>query len=109
MSEKMQIETPKANRGFDPEKVEEAFAQLVSVFQEQKLTVGEIIIAYGNLGYTLGASIEGYAGQGPSIEELEKLYYQNPTIGVSLMLQSIMVTTWFDDYMNNTDKLKEQK
>jgi len=83
---------------FDPEKVNRAFENLVKVFQDEKLTVGEIIIAYGNLGYTLGASIEGFDKNGPTIEELKKMYYTNPSVGVAMMIQGIHVTSWYSDW-----------
>lgn len=83
---------------FDPEKVNRAFEKLVQVFQDERLTVGEILIAYGNLGYTLGASIEGFDKEGPSIEELQKMYYMNPSAGVGLMIQGIHVTSWYSDW-----------
>ena len=50
---------PKPRLKFDPEKVSDVYEKLVEVFQDAKLTTGEILIAYGNLGYTLGASIQG--------------------------------------------------
>ncbi len=85
---------------FDPEKVEQCYAEIVEVFRKYKLRVGEILIAYGNLGYTLGASIEGYAEKGPGAEELKKLYYTRPTPGLGLMLQGLTITAWYDMYAN---------
>ena len=83
---------------FDPDKVNRAYEKLVKIFQDEKLTVGEILIAYGNLGYTLGASIEGHQGEGPTTEELQRMYYTNPTPGVALMIQGIHVTSWYGDW-----------
>jgi hypothetical protein len=83
---------------FDPEKVNRAYEKLVQIFQDEKLTVGEIIIAYGNLGYTLGASVEGFKEKGPTIDELNKMYYSNPTLGVALMIQGITVTSWYENW-----------
>jgi len=83
---------------FDPDKVNRVYEKLVNIFQEEKLSVGEIIIAYGNLGYTLGASIEGYDGEGPSLEELTKKYYSDPTLGIALMIQGITVTSWYSSW-----------
>jgi hypothetical protein len=34
------------------------------------------------------------SGNGPSYEELNKQYYSNPTIGVALMLQSLILSSW---------------
>ena len=83
---------------FDPEKVNRVFERLVDIFQEEKLTVGEIIIAYGNLGYTLGASVAGYTDKGPSMEELNKMYYSQPSLGVALMIQGMTVTSWYGEW-----------
>ena len=97
MSNQIKIENELPKEA-DEEKIGTIFSECVEAFQKGKPNVGEILLAYGNLGYTLGASIEGFDGKGPSIEELEKMYYENPTVGVALMLQGILVTTWLDDY-----------
>lgn len=95
---------------FDPDKVNRVYEKLVEIFQEEKLTVGEIIIAYGNLGYTLGASIEGYHEKGPSPEELEKLYYSHPTLGVALMVQAMTVTGWYEQWeKQQVNKVQDTK
>jgi uncharacterized protein YejL (UPF0352 family) len=78
------------------DKVKDLVEDLIAAFQKHKPNVAEIIVAYGNVAYTLGTSIEGYQDKGPSVEELEKLYYTNPTIGVALALQGAMITTWLD-------------
>ena len=83
---------------FDPEKVDQAYQKLVQIFVEEKLTAGEIIIALGNLTYTLGASMEGYKDKGPSLEKLKEMYYTNPTLGVAMMLSGITQTSWYSSY-----------
>lgn len=60
------------------------------------MNTGEIIIALGNLEYTLGASIDGYKGKGPGIEKLKELYYSSPSVGVAMMLNGITVTSWYE-------------
>ena len=89
---------------FNSEKVNNVYEKLVQTFQEAKLTTGELLIAFGNLGYTLGASIEGYSDKGPSIEELKKKYYEGATVGVALMLQSYHIVEWFDQYQEEAKK-----
>ena len=96
----MKIDKPDKTLEFDPSKVNQAYEELVAVFQKYKLGVGEILIAYGNLGYTLGASIDGHAEQGPNTEELQKLYYSNPTVGVAMMLSGLTITSWYETYSN---------
>lgn len=84
-----------------PEEVDSAYVELVQVFQKHKLTVKEILLVYGNLGYTLGASIEGYEeGKGPNEQQLYSMYYTKATPGVALMCQGINITTWLDDINN---------
>ncbi len=92
---------------FDPDKVEQALSDLIDVFQKHKLRVGEILIAYGNLGYLLGAAAEGYVGKGPGVEELKQSYYTKPTPGVGLMLQGLTISSWYDQYANI--KIEEDK
>lgn len=91
---------------FDPDKSSELLKRLLEVFQDQecKPTVEEILVTYGCLGYSLGASIEGYDTTGPDIEELKKEYYSNPKVGTALMLQGILVTTWLQDHKEQTKK-----
>lgn len=89
---------------FDPEKVSDLHDKILEMLQDARPTVGELIILYGNLGYALGASIDGYTEKGPSPEELEKLYYSNPTIGVAMMLQGMTVSSWYEDW----EKIKLQ-
>ena len=98
MSENREIE-------FSPEKVSEGHEKIVEVFRELGLTIGEIIVLYGNLGYTLGASIAGYEEKGPSPEELEKMYYEGngskrKQLGVALMQQGMLCTSWYDSWKN---------
>lgn len=88
---------------FDPDKTSEALTEIVEVFKKYKLRAGEIAIVYGNLGYTLGASIAGYQGTGPGdIKELERLYYTSPTLGIALMLQGMQITTWYESHKEMT-------
>lgn len=90
---------PEKSLKFDPDRCSKVYEELIEVFQKHKPTVGEIIIALGNLTYTIGASIEGYGEKGPGIEEVQKLYYTNPErIGVALMAQGLTTTTWYEDW-----------
>lgn len=94
-----ELERPEKTLSFDPERCNQLYTKLVEVFQEIKPTVGEIIIAYGNLGYTLGASIGGFSDKGPGLEDLKRLYYSEPgRLDVALMLQGLTVTTWYEDW-----------
>ena len=99
---------PPKTLGFDPEKCSKLLEQLVDAFTEVKPTVGEILVIYGNLGYTLGASIEGHKGSGPNIKEVKKRYYSEPSVGNALMVQGIEITNWFQDHQEETIKNTEK-
>ena len=92
---------------FNPDKCATLLDEILEIFQRYRPTAGEIIVTYGNLGYQLGASIEGHQGNGPSIEELNKSYYSKPTLGTALMLQGIEVTGWYQDH--EKENIKEEK
>ena len=91
----VKIETPEKAKNFDPEEAQGAFEDLVKVFQERRLTIAEIIIVLGNLSYTLGASIEGFKEEGPSAEELQRMYYSDPSVGTGLMMTGITICSWY--------------
>lgn len=82
----------------DEKKVEKTIEKLHNVFNKANLNTQEIIIAYGNLGYHLGASLAGFTDKGPDMETLKKLYYADPTVDVGLMLQGLLITTWEKDF-----------
>lgn len=105
----VKIEKPKKQIDFDVEKCEKIYEELVKVFQENKPTINEIILALSNLTYTLGASIEGYKKKGPSFEDLQKLFYSNPTIGIAIMLQGLTMGTWFEQYQTQLLENIEEK
>lgn len=92
------VEAEKALQ-FDPDKCSSMHGEMLDVLQKYKPTVGEIIITLGNLGYSIGASIEGYKEKGPSIEEVQKLYYEDPKkVGVALMVQGLQTASWFESW-----------
>ena len=82
-------------------KVEKTIQKLHAIFNKAQLTPQEIILAYGNLGYHLGASLAGFQDAGPDVETLKKYYYADPTIDVGLMLQGLLITTWEKDFVKN--------
>jgi hypothetical protein len=94
--------------GLNETRCNEMLSSILEIFQKHQPTVGEILLIYGNLGYSLGASIGGFDGKGPGIDELKQLYYQQPgRLDVALMLEGLTVTTWYEDYEKQTlDKLK---
>lgn len=106
----MKVSQAKKTPTINPKKVQKVYAALVAAFQETKLTVPEILLAYSNLGYSLGASIGGYSsGQGPSISDLQKAYATNPTVDIALMLQALTTGTWVEDLEKKIEDIKAEK
>jgi hypothetical protein len=91
----------------EADKASSALDEVLEVLRKHKLRVQDLILLYGNLGYSLGASIEGLT-EGLTVEELQKKYYENPTVGVTLMLQGLLTTTWKDDYLKQQISSKQE-
>jgi hypothetical protein len=93
-------------------KVGAILTKVMKLLNKNNMTIPELIMFYGNLGYHVGASIAGYQGTGPSLEELKKLYYSNPTVDVGLMLQGLLITSWEEDYIKKpilSEKAQENR
>jgi hypothetical protein len=91
-----------------PKKIDKVYQKLLEVFQKNKtLDVKELLILYGHLGYTLGASIGGYTGKGPGVPELTKKYMEEPTIDTALMLQGLQTILWAEDLGKKLDEIKK--
>lgn len=102
----MEINQPEKKIGFDPDKATKLLEELIEVYQNNKPTTGEILIATSNLLYTLGASVGGYGETGPGIDELKRLYYSEPgRLDVAMMLQALTMSTWYEDW----EKLQTQQ
>jgi len=97
----------------DDKKVAKLIAKIMRLINKKKLSVAEMIVLYGNLGYHMGASMAGFKGTGPTLEVLKHEYYQNPTVDTGLMIQGLMITDWEKDFHENpklsrlADKNKE--
>jgi hypothetical protein len=100
----MDIETVKETKNYDPERAELVLRKVLKVFQKHRPTTSEIILILSNLTYSLGGSIESLTtNELPPIEELQKQYYTSPTIGVALMLQGLLISTWFENYQKTLE------
>jgi hypothetical protein len=86
-------------------KVSDCLSEIVEVLQKYHFKVNDLLLLYSNLSYTLGASIDGYKEKGPSPDELEKLYYTNPTVGIALMMTGINASVWRETIMNPKEKV----
>ena len=100
----------------DDKKVEKALKKLHRIFNRHKLSVPEIVVAYGNLGYHLGAAMAGFSdGKGPDYNTLQREYFSDPTVDVGLMIQGLMITAWEETIQkkpklsNLAERYKKQK
>ena len=106
----MKLEELNEESGLNKEKIEDCISKLEKVLTENNLTVGEILLTYGNLGYKLGASIRKgiydsrFVSEPPNTEELGKLYYSNPTPDVALMITGLTVTSWVDSLLKQQEQ-----
>lgn len=83
----------------DDAKIIKVMEQIVKLLNKHSLSIPQLLVLYGNLGYHIGASMAGCTSPGPTIEELKKSYYSNPTVDVGLMLQGLIITDWEKDFL----------
>ena len=106
----MPIETlSTSTKDLNVERVSSLIEDLIKVFQHHKPTVKEIILAYGNLGYTLGACIDNWKNKGPDERTLLRLHKEKPSVGSALMLQGIQVCTWAEGDLSAREDIEEEK
>ena len=79
------------------DKVDRVLSLVLKTLNREKLTERELLMLLSTLGYSIGASMEGFTDNGPSEKKLEQQYYESPTPGVGLMLQSLLLSTWIND------------
>jgi hypothetical protein len=92
--------SPPAVSPADEARVIKVLAKVMKVINKHNMTITDLIVMYGNLGYHIGASIAGVdPNSGPTLTELEQAYYTNPTIDVSLMIQGLQTTEWEKDFV----------
>jgi len=98
------------NEILSPEELEErdkankALSALIETLAEYHLRAQDLLVVYGNLGYAIGASMEGHKGnEGPGLEELQQAYYTSPSVGIALMLQGMLITSWHSDVASETN------
>jgi hypothetical protein len=80
--------------------------QWISTLQLVKLSQRDLILVISNLLYSVGASIEGYDGMGPSVSEVLKKYYSDPgQIGIALMAQGLQMN---QEWIASLEKITEE-
>jgi len=94
---------------FNEEIVQKIHDQSIDLFRNAGMTVGEILVTYGNIGRTLGLAIAGHVETIPSQEEIEIEYYKNPTPGTALVLQGLEVIGWFEKWSTPSETTKEKE
>ena len=82
------VENPEAKAALD---------QLIEVLNTSDLTLQDQILVLSNLIMATGASLAGFEGEMPSMEELQHHDLMNPTIDVALMLQGMLMSSWAED------------
>jgi len=89
----------------------QALEEILLVLAKYKLRVQDLVVTYANLGYSIGAAIENIkeGDEGPSLEELQKSYHTKPTIGVALMLQGILTSSWHEDIIKNKENDNDRR
>ena len=85
----------------DVKKCEKILDTMQETLNGAKLNIHELVWTYGQLGYNIGGSLEG---QSYDLEALQRLYYENATIGIALMIQGLTIQTWFDNIKGEEEK-----
>jgi len=91
----------KKQKEVDMKKCEKAREELQAVLNNNKLNLRELVWTYGQLGYDIGASLEGEAYD---LEAVEQKYFENPTVGVAFMIQGLTIQTWMTKELKDVKK-----
>jgi len=81
-------------------KVEKTLNLLVKILNKQNLNIAELIEVYGNLGYSLGTAM-AKKPDGIPLEKLKEMYHIKPTVDIALMLQSLQILHWQEQFKEN--------
>jgi hypothetical protein len=90
--------------------------ELIDVLHEYGVTsrdkIPDLLDLYGAFGYSLGASLSGVYDDPPSVEDLKRAYYLNPTVDLALMQQGMLIAGWAEDFIDKPEfntTLKERR
>lgn len=84
----------------DIKKCEKVLDELHESLNKNKLNLKELVWTYGQLGYNIGATLEG---TGLTAEEVNKQYYLNPRLGIALQAQGLNIQMWIDKIEESRD------
>ena len=71
---------------------------ITEIVNDQSISVHEMLHVIGNVCYSIGASLNGYKGRGPNVEQLKQEYINDPeNLGTALMLNGLTIQTWTQD------------
>jgi len=95
----MALKRPTKTLSFDPQRVQALMDDLMNAFKKHRPTVGEIVVALGNLSYNLGHSIGRHGDKMFTPDELQRAYLEKPgAIDIALMSQGMIMTAWYEDW-----------
>lgn len=82
-----------------------AFKEIIDVLSKHKLKTTDLILVLSNVIFSVGTSIEGIDPNNlPTLEELQKKYYTDKTIGTTLMLQGLLTKNWHEDLIKQLEE-----
>lgn len=86
-------------------KINKTLNKILKVINKNNLNIPELILLVANLTIAVGKSLSGVKGEIPNTEDLQRLYYTDPTVDVQLMLQGKLMVTWANDFVTKKPKL----
>jgi len=79
----------------EEEKRKGILQESILLLNKYNLRNQDLVLFYAELGFSIGSSIEGYTPETlPTVDELQKSYYEKPSMGKALMLQSLLLESW---------------
>ncbi len=78
------------------EKINPVLNKILKTITRKLLSIEEIVVLYGNLGYWLGASLSNETSL-ININELIRRYNEKPTIATALMITGLTVISWVNE------------
>ena len=87
-----------------PRRIEKARSRVLKALnKDEKLNDHELMLLWGLVGYDMGRS---FHGKEETLQELERLYKESPSVEIAFMLQTVMVQNWVYDEEKRQDGSK---